>query len=149
MTTRNLTYEDAELTLRLYEIRREPTMRKSRDTINSSFWPKSYEDVQAALQFDHPCNAALRQTSSYWEMVYGMARHGIIDADYLMENQGEGIVLFSKIQPYLTEIRRDYGDQMYRNAEWVTQNSETGGQVLERIKALLVKFRERAKAAEA
>jgi len=148
MTTKNLTYQDAELTLRLYEIRREATMRKSRDIVNGSFWPDSYADVQTVLHWNHPFNAAVRQTSSYWEMVYGMARNGIINADYLMENQGEGLVLFSKVQPYLAELRQDYGDTMYRNAEWITQNSETGRQALERIQARLVKFREMAQASK-
>ena len=38
---------DAELILRLYELRREPVMRQARDDMFVKFHPKSWEDVQA------------------------------------------------------------------------------------------------------
>ena len=41
---------------------------------------------------DHPLNVAFRQVTGYWEMVYGMARHGIVHADFLVENNGEGLI---------------------------------------------------------
>ena len=47
----------------------------------------------------YPLNAAWRQTSSYWEMVYSMARHGIVNPDYWVENNGEGLFLFAKVAP--------------------------------------------------
>ena len=76
-------YHDADLVLRVYEMRREAKTRENRDAINSQFWPKSYDDVKELRNFDHPLNGAWRQLSSYWEMVFGMARNGVVNADYL------------------------------------------------------------------
>ena len=87
-------HHDAELMLKVYDLRREAVMRDSRNAINAKFWPQSFEDVQAVLKPDHPLNAAYRQTTSYWEMVYGMAHHGIVHVEYLLENSGEGLLLF-------------------------------------------------------
>ena len=42
-------FHDAELVLRVYELRREPVMRESRGAVNQKFWPKTYEDVQAVV----------------------------------------------------------------------------------------------------
>ena len=43
-------HHDAELVLRVYDLRREPVMREARSAINGQFWPKSYDDVAAVLR---------------------------------------------------------------------------------------------------
>ena len=47
MSEQNPTYQDADLVLRIYDMRREAKMRASRHAINFGFWPKSYEDCKA------------------------------------------------------------------------------------------------------
>jgi len=79
-------YNDADLALRVYEMRREPVMRESRNAINGKFWPKSYEDVLAVTKLEHPLNAAWRQTVTFWEMVYGLVKHGIVNPDFFLES---------------------------------------------------------------
>ena len=123
-------HHDAELVLRVYETRREPVMREARKDIVAKFWPRSFEDVAAIAKGDHPLNAAWRQTSSYWEMVYGMAKHGIVNGDYFMESNGEGLILYAKVLPYLDDIRKA-SPTAFQNAEWVTKNTETGRKTLE------------------
>ena len=54
---------------------------------------------------DNPLNAAYRQVGSYWEMVYSMARYGVVHPDFLLESAGEGIFLFARVQPFLTQLR--------------------------------------------
>lgn len=135
-------HHDAELVLRVYELRREAVMRESRSAINGQFWPACYEDVTAVAQPDHPLNAAFRQTATYWEMVYGMARHGIVHPEYFVENNGEGLLLFAKLVPYLDAYRRDYGPTAFRSAEWVAANTQAGRALLERFRARVQKVLE-------
>jgi hypothetical protein len=135
-------YEDAELTLKLYDLRREAVMRDSRNAINSKFWPKTYEDVMALTKPDNPLNAPFRQVSSYWEMVYGMAKHGIAHPDFLIENNGEGLFLYVKMLPFLEQFRKDMAPTAFRNAEWITQNCEEGKRRLEMISARVKKMME-------
>ena len=97
-------HRDAQLVLRLYDLRRESVMRASRDKI-AKFLPRSYDDLVAITKPEHPDNAAWRQVSSYFEMAYGFARHGIAHPDFLAENTGEGMLLFAKIAPYLERFR--------------------------------------------
>ena len=124
-------HHDAELVLRLYELRREPVMRESRHAINRTFWPASLDDVLALTKPDHPLNAAFRQTSTYWEMVYGMAKHGVIHTDFLLESAGEGLLLFARVEPYLDEYRAAVNPRAFRNAEWVASNSDLARQLME------------------
>lgn len=124
MAEKNLTHDDAKLVLKLYDLRREAVMRESRSAINGKFWPKSFADVKELMTPDHPLNAAFRQTSSYWEMVYGFSRNGIINADFLCESNAEGLFLFAKIFPWLEDVRANSSPLAFRNAEWITQNSQ-------------------------
>jgi hypothetical protein len=119
-------HHDAELVFRAYDLRRESVMRESRNAINQKFWPKTYADVQAVLKGDHPLNAAYRQTTTYWEMVYGLVKHGIVNADYFLETNGEGLFLFARVAPFLEDIRRDASPAAFQNAEWVSKETEIG-----------------------
>ena len=119
-------HHDAELVFRAYDLRRESVMRESRAAINKNFWPKTYADVQAVMKADHPLNAAWRQTSTFWEMVYGVVKHGIVNADYFLESNGEGMFLFARLAPFLEELRRDGSPAAFQNAEWVSKETNTG-----------------------
>lgn len=123
-------HHDAELALRVYELRREPVMRESRSAINQKFWPRSFEDVQAVVKADHPLNAAYRQVGTFWEMVYGFARHGIVSPDFWMESNGEGLLLFAKVAPYLSKIRAEISPVAFRHAEWISRESDEGQRLL-------------------
>ena len=128
-------HHDADLVLKLYDLRREAVMRESRNAINSKFWPRKAEEAVAITATDHPLNVAFRQTSGYWEMVYGMARHGIIHPDFLVENSGEGLCLFARVEPYLDQIRQATSPRAFRNAEWVVANCPTGKVLMEGFRA--------------
>ena len=132
-------HHDAELVLRVYELRTEAVMRESRHALNQQFWPKTWEEMQAVMKMDHPLNAAFRQLSTYWEMVYGMARHGIVHADYLMESNGEGLLLFAKVKPFLAQYRAATNPKSFRNAEWVATNCEVGRERMQAFDARIAK----------
>jgi hypothetical protein len=133
-------FHDADLVLRTYEMRREPVMRASRDAVNGKFWPTSYDDVKAIVtNLSHELNAPMRQVGTYWEMVYGLVKHGVVDPEYFMETSGEGLFLFARIEPHLEQLRKDTSPFQYVNAEWVGKETERG-------RALMGLFRARVKA---
>ncbi len=115
-------HHDAELVLKLYDLRREGVMRASRDAIGK-FFPKSYEELFTLTKPDHPHNAAWRQVSSYFEMAYSFARHGVMHPDFLAENSGEGLYLYAKVEPYLAQLRADTSPYAFANAQWLVENS--------------------------
>ncbi len=127
-------HHDADLILKLYDLRRETVMRESRNAINAKFWPRNADEALAITAPDHPLNIAYRQTSGYWEMVYGIARHGIVPPDFLVENNGEGLFLFARVEPYVEKIRQAGFPRAFRNAEWVATASETGIAMMEGLR---------------
>jgi hypothetical protein len=98
-------HHDADLILKLYELRTDPVMRQSRTDINSKFAPASYEEFLAVTQPNHEHHAAYRQVSSYWEMVYAMAKHGVVHGEFMLESCGEGLLLYAKVRPFLERFR--------------------------------------------
>lgn len=127
-------HRDAELVLRLYELRRETSMREARRYIAGDFWPASAEQLVAITKTDHPGNPAFRQVTSYWEMAYAMARHGIVNPDYLAECTGEGMFVFAKVHPWLTEFRASSSPRAFLNAEWITTQCEVGREIFARFR---------------
>lgn len=133
-------HHDAEIVLKLYELRREATMRESRVAILSGFDPTTYDEFVAITKRDHPLNAAYRQVGSYWEMAYGLIKHGVLNADLAMESSGEGLLLFIKAEPHLARLRAEGNPRAFVNAEWVATQTEAGRRLYEA-------FKERAKRA--
>jgi hypothetical protein len=130
---------DADLLLKIYDLRREEAMRESRNAINRDYWPRNADEALAVLRPDHPLNRAWRQTTGYWEMVYSMARHGVIHADFLAENSGEGLLLFARVEPYLEAIRQASSPRAFRNAEWVAKETEMGRTITEMFRVRVQK----------
>lgn len=130
---------DADLVLKIYDLRREAVMRESRDAINRDYWPRTSEEATGVLRADHPLNRAWRQTTGYWEMVYSMARHGIIQGDFLVENNTEGLFLFARVEPYLAEIRGLSSARAFRNTEWIARETESGRTIADSYRARVAK----------
>lgn len=132
-------HHDAELVLRIYDLRREPVMRESRDAINRDFWPRDEKEALAILQPEHPLNRAYRQTTTYWEMVYGMAKHGVVHTEFLLESNGEGLLLFARVEPYLAAIRAATSPRALRNAEWIAGSCDLAKGILTTFRARIQK----------
>jgi hypothetical protein len=128
-------YHDADIVLRLYDMRREPVMREARRALITGWNPTTLEECLAVGAPDHPLNAAYRQVSTYWEMAYGMIKHGIVHGDYMMESNGEGLLIYSRVEPWLSEVREKTGPFAYANAEWVANHCERGKLVAARFRA--------------
>jgi hypothetical protein len=138
-------YQDADLVLRVYEMRREPVMRTSRDAFNGKFWPASYDEVKAIATQGHELNAAYRQLGTYWEMVYGLVKHGIVNTEFFMETNGEGIFMYAKLEPYLEQLRKEFNPTILRNTEWAAKETERGRMLTTMFKARVQKVLESKK----
>jgi len=108
--------ESAELILKLYDLRREATMREARNWM-ISFFPESAADIIQAL-IRPETSAYYRMVTSYWDMAASLVNHGAIDEEMFADAHGEHIVVFSKIEPFLPELREATGNQnMFENLE--------------------------------
>jgi hypothetical protein len=96
---------DAELILKLYELRTETVMRQARAWMAGEFWPQTGADFFAVLgDPSSPKNAYLRQVVSYWEMAASLVLHGALSADLYVDCNPEPFFLLAKLSHILPEI---------------------------------------------
>src|SRR5262245_45123684 len=102
------TATDAELILKLYDLRREAEIRKARNWWVVHFWPESADDVvKIGNALGTQENNWLRQVGGYWELAASLVHHGAVDRDLFLEPSfsGEMFFIFAKIEPFLKELR--------------------------------------------
>jgi hypothetical protein len=104
-------YESATLLIRLYELRRDPTMREARNWYARSFNPESPDDVMQALT--GPNSAHFRMVTSYWDMAASFVANGAIDEQMFNDANGEQLVVFAKLEPFVAEYRERMGNPAY------------------------------------
>jgi hypothetical protein len=115
-------YEDANLILKLYELRREEKMREARDWFMSEFFPDKFEDFQDIFAPGNPHNAHFRMVVTYWDMAASFAVRGPLNPDLLLESAGELILVWAKVEPFIDEIRKTANLPEYlRNLEEIIE----------------------------
>lgn len=93
----------ADLIMKLYDLRRDATMREARNWF-ISFFPESTEDIMKTM-IDPATSAYYRMVTTYWDMAAGFVNHGAIEEEMFLDANGECWVIFSKVQPYLKGVR--------------------------------------------
>lgn len=128
------TATDAELILKLYELRRETRMREARDFFAFKFFPASYDDIlkiMTARGSDE--NAYIRQVTSYWEMAAAFVVQGALNAELFFDTCGEMWMVYTKIKPFLPQLRKEMSPTYFANVEKVAEGTEGGRQRIEII----------------
>ncbi|MGE3616409.1 MAG: hypothetical protein AB7L66_11100 [Gemmatimonadales bacterium] len=135
-------FESATLNLRLFELRREPTLREARQWFLVDFNPGSFEEFVAIVRGER--NAAFRMVMGYWDMAASMVTAGAIDPAAFRAAHGEIYGTFSKVQPFLGQLREITGERDFaRNFEEVVMGSPDAEAILARRRATIRAMRER------
>ena len=133
-------HDDAELILKLYDLRREPVMREARNWI-FTFNPTSVQDVIDTLLGEH--GGHYRMVISYWDMAAALVNNGAIDETLFNETNGEHIFVYSKIEPVIEDIRTLFGSPDFlRNLETLVKRIPNIDEKLIAMRARMKKFAE-------
>lgn len=115
---------DAEIILKLYELRTESVMRQARAWVGGEFWPTTAEAFFAVYNNPRdPHNPWLRQVLTYWEMAAAMVLHGAVSAELFVDCNGEGFFLLAKFAPILDAIREQVPAFLSKTSELTTRFS--------------------------
>jgi len=134
------TPQDADLILKLYDLRREATMREARNWM-FTFNPTSVQDVIDVLLCEH--SGHYRMVVSYWEMAAAMVNNGSIDEKLFNEANGEHLFVYSKIQPVIEEIRALFGNpEFLKNLETLVKRIPNHQDTINAMRERMKKFAE-------
>jgi hypothetical protein len=96
-------FENAQLNLQLFDLRREPVVREARQWFLSDFNPESFAELVEIVGGER--NASFRMVIGYWDMAASLVTTGAIDGDAFRAAHSEITGAFGKIQPFLAELR--------------------------------------------
>src|SRR5690348_1635218 len=100
-----VTHDQTNLMLRLFELRREPKMREARAWYVENFHPQTPEDVFKIAPPGSEENAYMRMVNSYWEMVANIVNRGLIDEKFFFENSGEQWIVWDRMKQIAPTMR--------------------------------------------
>lgn len=110
---------DAQIILKLYELRTEALMRQARAWVAGEFWPRTADEYFAVANNPaDPHNAFLRQVLSYWEMAAAMVLHGAVSAELFLDCNGEGFFFLAKFSTCSTPFARKTPTSWSRPRLW-------------------------------
>src|ERR1700704_4593370 len=132
------TPQDADLIIKLYDLRREATMREARNWM-FTFNPTSAQDVIDTLLGEH--SGHYRMVISYWEMAAAMVNNGSLDEKLFNESNGEHLFVYSKVQPVIEEIRTMFGSPDFlKNLETLVKRIPNHEETITAMRERMKKF---------
>lgn len=118
------TYDDANLLLRLYELRREAKMRTARHWFLFEFKPGSWSQIRAAYFTGEEHDNYLRMVGTYWDMVCALVKQGVLNKDLFYSTNSEHLAVWNKIKPWVEEARQERKNPLlYRHLEEIAEDT--------------------------
>jgi hypothetical protein len=151
--SKKATATDAQLVMQLYDLRREPEMRKARNWWIGEFWPQSADDfMKVSGAFGTQENNWLRQVAGYWSMAAAFVLQGVLSEELFIQPavSGEMYFVFAKVQPFLKELREKMSDpHMFGNIEKIVTGSKFARERLKLTQKRVQTMREKRARAKA
>ena len=100
------TYQDVDVILRLYEMRREPRMREARRWFASHFKAKTMDEFNTTCPPGSEPNASYRMLTSYWEMVASFVTAGALNQELFFQSNREFLFVWERVRDVVPEYRK-------------------------------------------
>jgi hypothetical protein len=106
------TYDDVNLILKLYELRRDDRLREARKWFGG-LKMKTLAELQAACPPGSEQDASVRMVTSYWEMAASFITSGVLNQELFQQSGGELLFVWTKIQDIVPELRKLFNNPKY------------------------------------
>jgi hypothetical protein len=114
------TYDDVNLILKLYELRREEKMRDARSWFVANFKCKTMAEYGELCPPGSDAHAMVRQVTSYWDMAASFITSGVLSEELFFQSGRELLLVWARVEPILAEMRAAFKDPNYmKNLETV------------------------------
>jgi len=133
--------QDVALNLKLYKLRRGNGIRRARKWYFTEFTPQTAEDIAKVFGSGHDGSAYYRMITSYWEMAASFVNNGGIDEKMFLDANGEHVAVFSKIEPFIEDVRKAIGLPDYlRHLETLVNKTPNAKERLERLRGVFARW---------
>ena len=119
------THEQAELQLKIYDLRREAKLRQARDWYFKNYHVQTLEDAMSIAAPGTETGAYAGMVLSYWEQACSLLNHGLLHEDLFFENNGEFFGVWELVKPVVPAAREKFAyKQHLANMEKAAQRYE-------------------------
>ena len=135
--------EQAELILRLYELRRETVMREARSFVGGEFLPQTEDELVAIVTKGGKETGFVLQVYGYWDMVCAFVLNGMLSEALVYDTCQEMYFQYARIQPHLRAFRKRLTlPEWMQSIEKVVEGSAKGRKRLAAMLASLETMRQ-------
>jgi hypothetical protein len=136
--------DDANLVLRLYELRREEKLRAAREWYRTKCVPLSVEDIKAIYNTPGEENTSFRMATTYWDMACSFVACGVLHPELFIQSGGESLMIWSRVEEFVPRIRQEMGMPWFLgNIEKTIAMTPSAQERLALFRARLAPMRER------
>jgi hypothetical protein len=122
----NPTYEQAELQLKIFDLRRESRLRQARDWFGKNYFANTMEEAMKIAPMGTETGTSYMMVVSYWEQACAYLNHGLLHEELFFETNGEFFFVWERVKPTIREGRQQFSNPMFlANLEKAANRFET------------------------
>jgi hypothetical protein len=107
------TYEQAQLHLQIYEMRREARLRQARDWFFKNYFVDSIDDAMRIAAPGTEGGAFAMMVFSYWDQACAFLNYGLLHEDLFFETSGEFYGIWERIKPAIQQGRERFSNRHF------------------------------------
>jgi len=120
------TFEQAQLHLQVYEMRREQKLRQARDWFFANYFANNLNEAMRIAGPGTEPGTYYMMVVSYWEQACALLNYGLLHEDLFFETSGEFFGVWERVKPSLEEGRKQFSSKVYlANLEKAAKRYET------------------------
>jgi hypothetical protein len=109
----NPTHEQANLQLKLFELRREARLRQARDWYFQNYFADTLDEAMAIAPMGTEAGTSFMMVVSYWDQTCAYLNHGLLHEDLFFETNGEFFGVWERVKPTIQEGRKRFSNPLF------------------------------------
>jgi hypothetical protein len=110
---KNPTHEQADLQLKLFDLRREARLRQARDWFSKNYYANTLEEAMRIAPMGTEAGISFMMVVSYWDQACAYLNHGLLHEDLFFETNGEFFFVWERVKPTIDEGRRQFSNPLF------------------------------------
>lgn len=107
------TYEQAQLHLQVYEMRRETRLRQARDWFFKNYFADNLDEAMRIAPPGTEAGTFAMMVFGYWEQACALLNYGLLHEDLFFETSGEFFGVWERVKPGIQEGRERFANKLF------------------------------------
>jgi hypothetical protein len=119
-------YEQAQLHLQVYDLRREARLRQARDWFAQNYIVETIDDAMRIAAPGTETGTFAGMVIGYWEQACALLNYGLLHEDLFFETSGEFFGVWELLKPVVPQFRERFANKnLLANLEKAAERYET------------------------